>query len=379
MTVESAPAVPVAAIADAAATVDRDGRFPHEALDALRRTGLLGLAVPVAHGGPGGTLPEMVDIVEQVAGACASSGMVLVMHLVGTHTLAAGAGEDNGPKHAALRAIARGEHLTTLAYSERASRGHFWAQVSCARRDGDGVVIDADKSWATSTGAADSFVLAAGAPDSDDPLTSELYLVPADAPGIELAAPFDGLGLRGNASAALRVRRLRVPDDHRLGDPGSGFALMMEATLPWFALGSAACSLGVAGSALRAAVEHASASRFAHLGSALADIPGVRDRLARAEIRRREGRALLHEVARQVADGDPTAMLGVLAIKASAAEVAVDVTDLCLRVGGGAAYSKQGPLERHARDARAASVMAPTTDLLHDFLGRALTGRELFA
>ena len=67
-----------------------------------------------------------------------------------------------------------------------------------------------------------------------------------------------------------------------------------------------------------------------------------------------------------------------LALKAAAAEMAVEVTDLCLRVGGGAAYSKHGPLERHFRDARAASVMAPTTEVLHDFLGKFLCGQELF-
>ena len=67
-----------------------------------------------------------------------------------------------------------------------------------------------------------------------------------------------------------------------------------------------------------------------------------------------------------------------LGLKAAAAEMAVEVTDLCLRVGGGAAYSQHGPLERHFRDARAASVMAPTTELLYDFLGKALCGQELF-
>jgi alkylation response protein AidB-like acyl-CoA dehydrogenase len=71
-------------------------------------------------------------------------------------------------------------------------------------------------------------------------------------------------------------------------------------------------------------------------------------------------------------------MVGVLALKAAAAEMAVEVTDLCLRVGGGAACAKHGPLERHFRDARAASVMAPTTDLLYDLLGKALCGQELF-
>jgi alkylation response protein AidB-like acyl-CoA dehydrogenase len=372
--------VPVLEVAAIAEEVDREARFPRASIEALARAGSLGLGVPERFGGPGGGPEEVVAAIEDVAGACASTAMVYVMHVVAVQTLIAGTGEDepDGPRHAALVAAARGEHLSTLAYSERGSRGHFWAQVSRARPDGDGVVIDADKSWATSAGEADSYVLACGAPGSEDPLVTDLYLVPGAATGLAVAAPFDGLGMRGNASAPLRVRGLRVDDDRRLGEPRAGFGLMMSATLPWFVLGSAACSVGIAGAALAAAVEHASGARLEHLGSTLADVPGVRARLAEAKIRHAQARAYLQAVSREVAAGGREAQVGVLAVKAAAAEMAVEVTDLCLRVGGGAAYSKNGPLERHFRDARAASVMAPTTDLLRDFLGKALGGRELF-
>jgi alkylation response protein AidB-like acyl-CoA dehydrogenase len=367
-------------IAARAAAVDREARFPRESIDELERAGALGVAVPERFGGAGAGPVEIAEAVEQVAGACASTAMVLVMHVVAVQTLAAGTADDEpeGPKHAALAAAARGERLLTLAYSERGSRGHFWAQVSRARPDGDAVVIDADKSFATSAGEADAYVLACGAPGSGDPTVTDLYLVDADAPGIEPGAPFDGLGLRGNASGPLRVRGLRVASERRLGAPGAGFGLMVEATLPWFVLGSAACSAGIAGAALAAAIEHASGARFEHLGSTLADVPGVRARLAEARIRHDQARAHLHAVARDVAEGRPEAQLGVLAVKAAASEMAVEVCDLCLRVGGGAAYAKHGPLERHYRDARAASVMAPTTELLHDFLGKALCGQDVF-
>jgi alkylation response protein AidB-like acyl-CoA dehydrogenase len=382
MAVEArAPAeLSVEAMAQRAARVDREARFPHESLAELAAAGAMGLAVPERFGGAGGGAVETCEAIERVAGACASTGMVFVMHVVAVHTLAAGIAEDDpeGPKQAALAAAARGEHLLTLAYSERGSRGHFWAQVSRARAEAGGVVIDADKSFATSAGEADSYVLACGAPGSDDPLTTDLYLVPGDAPGVEVGAPFDGLGMRANASAQLRVRGLHVTTDRRLGETGSGFGLMMQATLPWFVLGSAACSVGIAGAALDAAVAHARGARLEHLGSSLADIPGVRARLAEARIRHAQARAYLYDVAEQVEQGAPDVMLGVLALKAAAAEMAVDVTDLCLRVGGGAAYAKHGPLERHFRDARAASVMAPSTDVLHDFLGKALCGQELF-
>jgi alkylation response protein AidB-like acyl-CoA dehydrogenase len=373
----SVPTTEIAADADA---VDRDGRFPRASIEALASGGWLGLGIPERFGGRGGGPEEVVAAIEQVAGACASTGMVYVMHVVAMQTLVAGTGDDEpeGPRHEALAAGARGEHLSTLAYSERGSRGHFWAQLSRARRDGDGVLIDADKSFATSAGEADSYVLACGAAGSEDPLVTDLYLVPGDAAGLEVGAPFDGLGMRGNASAPLRVRDLRVADERRLGEPQAGFGLMLSATLPWFVLGSAACSVGIAGAALATAVEHASGARLEHLGSTLADVPGVRARLAEAKIRHAQASAYLRSVAHDIAVGAPDAPVGVLALKAAAAEMAVDVTDLCLRVGGGAAYAKHGPLERHFRDARAASVMAPTTDLLRDFLGKALCGQELF-
>ncbi len=379
MQAPSAPSL-VATVASAAETVDREARFPEASLVALVDAGWLGLGVPERFGGPGGGPEEVVEAVEQIAAACASTAMVFVMHVVAMQTLAAGTADDEleGPKHAALAAAGTGGHLSTLAFSERGSRGHFWAQVSRARRDGSGVLIDAEKSFATSAGHVDSYVLACGAAGSQDPLVTDLYLVPAWNDGIEVGALFDGLGLRGNASAPLRLRGLHVEDERRLGEAGSGFSLMLTATLPWFVLGSAACSVGIAGAARAAAIDHAGGARFEHLGRSLADVPGVRARLAEAKIRHAQARAYLYEVARAIAAGDPEAQVGVLALKAAAAEMAVEVTDLCLRVGGGAAYAKHGPLERHLRDARAASVMAPTTDVLHDFLGKAMCGQELF-
>jgi alkylation response protein AidB-like acyl-CoA dehydrogenase len=372
--------LPTEEIAAAAADVDRDGRFPEEAIGALREQGLLSLGIPDSQGGIGGGPVEYASAVERIAGACASTAMVYVMHVTGTQTLLAGMGDEpGGPMSDALGEIASGEHLTTLAYSEKGSRGHFWAQVSRAVRDDGGVLIDADKTFATSAGHADSYLTAVGAPGSDDPTTTELYLVPADSPGIDRSSRFDGLGLRGNESGPLTLRGVRARDEQRLGEPGSGFGLMMSATLPWFCLGSAASSVGIAGAALDAAAIHASGARLAHLGgTSLAEVPTVRAHIAAAKVRHMQARAHLFEVARQVEEADPAAELGVLAAKAGAAEMALAVTDEAMRVGGGAAYSRHLPIERHFRDARAASVMGPSTDVLHDFVGKVATGQDLF-
>lgn len=380
MTVDSRiRSIPADQIAATAAEVDREARFPVESIAALRAAGFLGIGLDETFGGPGGGPAEVVSAVESVAGACASTGMIFTMHVVATQTLLAGTeGHADGIKADVLRAIAAGEHLATLAYSERGSRSHFWAQVSRAIPDGDGVSISAEKSWVTSAGHADSYVTATGAPGSDDPTSTELFLIDARSPGIEVLGGFDGLGMRGNASSPVAFRGVSVPLERRIGGPATGFGIMLSATLPWFVLCSAATSVGIAGAAIATAAAHVTGARFEHLGSSLADIPGVRARLAEAKIRHMQARAFLYEVAGEVASGGAGAQLGVLALKAAAAEMAIDVTDEAMRACGGAAFSRHLGLERQFRDARAASVMAPTTDVLRDLLGKALTGQELF-
>lgn len=364
-------------IASHSDAVDREARFPAEAVAGLADAGLLGLGVPAELGGPGGGPAEVVAAVERVASACSSTAMVYVMHAIATQTLIAGAA-DRGANRDVLRDIATGRHLTTLAFSEPATRSHFWAQVSRAEPDGDAVIVSAHKSWVTSAGHADSYVTATGAHGSSDPLVTELYLIPARTPGIEVGGPFDGLGLCGNASSAIEFAAVRIDASRRLGAPASGMTLMMEATLPWFVLGCAACCVGLAGAAVAMAADHLAGARLEHLGTPLSGIAMNRARLAEAKIRHMQARALLYEVAGQVAAGDPAAQVGVLALKAAAAEMAIAVTDETMRVCGGAAFSRHLPLERLFRDARAATVMAPTSDVLRDLLGRALTGQALF-
>lgn len=70
-------------------------------------------------------------------------------------------------------------------------------------------------------------------------------------------------------------------------------------------------------------------------------------------------------------------MLRVLQVKAVAGEAAAEVADGVMRICGGAAFRRELGVERRFRDALAARVMAPTTDALRDFVGRAALGQPL--
>jgi len=163
-----------------------------------------------------------------------------------------------------------------------------------------------------------------------------------------------------------------------LGTDGGGFDIMMSIVLPNFQIMNAAFSVGTMEVATRKAAEHVSGTKFEHLGTSLGDLPTIRAYIARMRIKTDMARALLLETLDAVETGRADTMLRVLEIKAAAGEASTEVTDLAMRVCGGAAFRKDVGVERNFRDARAATVMAPTTDVLYDFIGKVECGMPLF-
>ncbi|HXG67444.1 MAG TPA: acyl-CoA dehydrogenase family protein [Blastocatellia bacterium] len=357
-------------IAPAAQEIDETGAYPRAAMRALGQAGLLGLISAAEVGGMGEAHRAATLVVERIASVCASTAMVVCMHYAGTAAI-----EAHGPR-AVREAIARGEHVTTLAFSEAGSRSHFWAPTSTARQVNGHIQLDAQKSWITSAGQADSYVW------SSRPLAAEgqstIWLVPSDASGLRIPTPFDGLGLRGNYSAPVTAEGVTIPAEAMLGPDGGGFDIMMGIVLPYFQMMSAGFSVGTMEAATNKAAQHVTGTRLEHLGQSLADLPTVRAYLARMRVKTDMARSLLLDGIAALEQGRADAMLRVLQVKAAAGEAATEVTDLAMRVCGGAAFRKEVGVERHFRDARAATVMAPTTDALYDFIGKALCGMPLF-
>ena len=354
-----------------AETVDREGTFPQASMDALAAAGLLGVLSAREVGGMGMTVGAAALAVGRMARECASTAMVLTMHYAGTSIL-----EKYAPVEV-RRAVASGRHLSTLAFSEAGSRSQFWAPTSTAvRAAGGGVTLNAQKSWITSAGHATAYVWSSRPLEAEGACT--LWLVPSDAKGMRIPGPYDGLGLRGNDSRAVTAEGVVVPEASRLGGDGEGFAIMMETALPVFNLLSAAFSVGLMEGGVARTAAHAAGTRYAHVDAALADLPTIRAYIARMRVRTDMAHALLLDAVDAVESGRGDAMLRVLECKAAAAETALEVLATAMRVCGGAAYRRDVAVERTFRDAQASSVMAPTTDQLYDFIGKAVCGLPLF-
>jgi alkylation response protein AidB-like acyl-CoA dehydrogenase len=367
---EALEAVLADVVRPSAIGVDRDGSYPRDSVTALGDAGILGLVSAAEVGGGGGDLGDAARVVERLAGTCGSTAMVVLMHYAATAVL-----EAHGPTRVREQ-IAAGKHLATLAFSEPGSRSHFWASSSVPRSDAGVVVLDSRKSWVTSAGEADSYVWSTRPLAAPGPMT--LWLVPRHAPGLTVVGGFDGLGLRGNGSCPMTADGVRLTGDARLGEDGAGLDLALQLALPWFLVLSAAFSVGLIEATLADVVEHVTKTRLEHLGQTLAQQPVTRHEVGRIRLVASTARALLEDTLRALAAGREDAMLRVLEVKAVAAEAAIDVTDRAMKVCGGAAFRKELGVERRFRDARAARVMAPTSDALTDFVARAVCGMPLF-
>src|SRR5215467_9138848 len=171
-----------AVLKENAVQVDTDGSWPQASVRAIRDAGLL--SPP--------SMREFADTTRRFAQSCTSTAMIYLMHVCAAKVIEA------GPNARLAEQVASEKALTTLAFSEKGSRSHFWAPVSRAQHNGKGILIDADKSFVTSAGRADYYVVSTGSIGGSALTESTLYLVKGGTAGTDVTGEWKGLGLRGN-------------------------------------------------------------------------------------------------------------------------------------------------------------------------------------
>lgn len=179
--------------------------------------------------------------------------------------------------------------------------------------------------------------------------------------------------MAGNSSIAMELDDIQVSDAERIGDPGTGGALVFGVVAPAFLAGLAAVNVGIASAALAAAVDHVKQRCYAD-GTGLAEVQTIQHSLADMDMTVNAAKLMVREAARLADTGDEGALVALMEAKIAATEAARSVTEKALETCGGQAYTPALPIERHLRDARAGAVMAPTNGVLKTWVGKALAG-----
>jgi len=327
-----------------AAEVDRDHRFPQEAIDAAAQSGLLGVLIPRRYGGAGLDALAFAICVEELAQACASTAVIVDVHTsVGTEPILLFG--DDEQKSRWLPRLATGEVLGAFALTEPASGSDAASLTTTARRNGDGYVLNGTKVFITNIGHAGLYVVFARTGPDEKAAGVTAFLVPADARGVRVGQVFHKMGLHGSPTGELILEDVSVPAANRLGAEGQGFMVAMRA-LDSGRIGISGQALGIG----QAAVDETRAF-MRDRGHDQGDDFTLADMATRLE----SARLLAYQAAWLCSRGLPftrQASMSKLHCTDTAMHVALDA----LQIAGLEGAASGSPLERHVRDAKALQI-----------------------
>jgi alkylation response protein AidB-like acyl-CoA dehydrogenase len=367
-------------LAERASAHDEAGAFPRADFDDLRAAGLLGLMVPTRLGGTGAGFADYTRVAGELAAGAGATALIFNMHASVTGALAhtpdelarsLGAPESYFAARDRILADAAGGALYAVAMSERGAGSRLSQLRTRYERTADGFRITGSKSFVSGAGHADAYLVAARATESGadgEPVVSH-FLVPAGH-GVTVEETWDSLGMRATGSHDLHLD-VSVPADALLGGM-EGLALLLAQVMPqWLVASYAAVYVGVAQSAIDAAVTHLDNRGLSHL-------PAVRGRIGRADAAVASARLAVAEAARRVdADpGGPDTHRWVWRAKLLAGDTAARVAADMLEAAGTSASRRGHPLERIFRDARCGALQPPPSDVCADWLGAAALGAD---
>jgi alkylation response protein AidB-like acyl-CoA dehydrogenase len=355
-------------IAPRAAEVDERAEYPHDLRRLLAEQDILGLPFETEHGGTGtGTL--MLNIaVEEIAKACASTALILMVQELGTLPIKLFGSSEL--KDRVLPRCASGEWSPAFALSEPDAGSDPGGMLTRAVFEHGEWVINGTKNWITNLGIADFYVVfAVTDPQAGHSRGITAFVVEAERPGFSVGKLEHKLGIRGSPTGQPIFDGVRVPPENVVGEVGEGFKVAM-ATLDHSRLGVAAQALGIAQGATDYAAAYARERR--QFGRPINAFQAIQFKLADMETQCAAGRELLYQACARIDRGGPEIGKYSAMAKLFCSDVAMRVTVEAVQVLGGYGYVKEYPVERMLRDAKITQIYEGTNEIQRLVIARTL-------
>ena len=356
-------------VAPRAQEIDEKAEYPRDVRELFASHDLMGLPFSEEYGGTGtGTLMLSIAI-EEVAKACASSALILMIQELGTLPLNLFGTDEQ--KQRFLPKCASGEWSPAFALSEPDAGSDPGGMRTKAVRDGDEWVIDGTKNWITNLGVADFYIcFAVTDPDQGHSAGISAFVVEADRPGFSVGKLEKKMGIKGSPTGQPIFDNVRVPAENLIGQENGGFKVAM-ATLDRSRLGVAAQAVGLAQGATDYAANYAKERR--QFGKPIASFQGIQFKLADMESRTAAARELLYRAASKVDAGAKDMGKYSAMAKLIASDTAMAVTTEAVQVLGGYGYVNEYPVERMMRDAKITQIYEGTNEIQRLVIARTMT------
>jgi alkylation response protein AidB-like acyl-CoA dehydrogenase len=348
-----------------AAEIDAKGEYPWDIRKLLGEQDILGLPFAEEHGGTGtGTLMLQIAV-EEIAKACASSALILMIQELGTLPITLFGSDEL--KERILPRCATGEWSPAFALSEPEAGSDPASLRTSAVKDGDEWVINGAKNWISNATVADFYIVFAIT--DREKKRSSAFIVPKDADGFSVPKLEHKMGIHGSPTGNPVFEDVRVPADNLIGEEGRGLAVALG-TLERTRLGAAAQAVGIAQGATDYARDYAK-ERIA-FGQPIFDFQAIQHKLAEMETRTAAARELLYKACAMADRSEPGLGKYTSMAKLFASDTAMYVTVEAVQVLGGYGYVNEYPVERMMRDAKITQIYEGTNEIQRLVIARAM-------
>jgi alkylation response protein AidB-like acyl-CoA dehydrogenase len=355
-------------VAPRAADIDATAEYPWDIRRLFAEHDLLGLPYETEYGGTGTGALMLNVAIEEVARACASSALILMVQELGTLPIALFGTDEQ--RRRVLPRCASGEWSPAFALSEPEAGSDPGGMITRADRDGDEWVINGTKNWITNLGIADFYIVFAKTDRSAGRSRGvSAFIVEADRPGFSIGKLEKKLGIRGSPTGQPIFEDVRVPPENLVGGEGKGMKVALG-TLDRSRLGVAAQAVGLAQGATDYAAAYAAERR--QFGRAINEFQGIQFKLADMETRTAAARELLYRACAKVDRGEPDMSKYSAMAKLFASDTAMEVTTEAVQVLGGYGYVSEYPVERMMRDAKITQIYEGTNEIQRVVIARAM-------
>jgi butyryl-CoA dehydrogenase/short/branched chain acyl-CoA dehydrogenase len=349
--------------------MDREGKFRPELIEKFFEQGFMGLSVPEAYGGSGGSFFMSVLAIEEFSRVDASAGVVIDVQntLVSNAILRWGT---DGQKKESLPRLAR-DTVGAYALSEPGSGSDAFALETRATEEGDYYLLNGRKLWITNAKEAGLFIIFATVNRALGYKGITAFLVDRETPGFTVGKKEDKLGIRASSTCELLLEDCRVPKQNVLGEVGKGYKVAIE-TLNEGRIGIAAQMVGVAQGAFSHARAYAKERK--QFGKSISEFQAIQFQLATLATRIEAARLLAYNAARLKDAGKPFLKQAAMA-KYFCSEVAERVASEAIEIYGGYGYTKDYPAEKYLRDSKIGKIYEGTSFMQLQTIAKALLGR----
>ena len=363
---ESVRALATKKIAPFAKAVDEEARFPQEAYEALQSADLAAAHVDSKYGGQGADALATVIIIEEVARVCGSSSLIPAVNKLGSLPIILAGSSELKEKY--LTQLAAGKGFS-YCLSESEAGSDAAAMKTKAIKSGSDWIISGSKKWISNAGFSDFYTVLAQTDPTLGAKGITAFVIEKSDAGVSFGAHEKKMGFRGSPTCEVYFDNVKISDDRRLGEVGSGFALAMK-TLDHTRITIAAQALGIAQGAFEVATKYSHERK--QFGKEIFDFQGVQFMLADMAMNIAAARTLTYSAAVKSERGEKDLTFFSAAAKCFATDVAMKVTTDAVQVLGGYGYVSDYPVERMMRDAKLTQIYEGTNQVQRVVMARHL-------